>query len=171
MVVLRIPRSRTRIESATARAAAESRTLANLAGSVLVGEDGLAEMLQRVRETFALTSVTLLERSEDGWVSLASAGPAVERPSEADTDRESVANTVQREREAEQAIWDRDRKERLDAFQRETLLGVQDAISELMKVVRREYDRRMLDANQSGTWRRGTRASSFQTCGEMLPRQ
>ena len=51
-----------------ARAAAESRTLANLAGSVLVGEDGLAEMLQRVRETFALTSVTLLERSEDGWV-------------------------------------------------------------------------------------------------------
>ena len=69
-----------------ARAAAESRTLANLAGSVLVGEDGLAEMLQRVRETFALTSVTLLERSEDGWVSLASAGPAVERPSEADTE-------------------------------------------------------------------------------------
>ena len=69
-----------------ARAAAESRTLANLAGSVLVGEDGLAAMLQRVRETFALTSVTLLERSEDGWVALASAGPQVERPSEADTE-------------------------------------------------------------------------------------
>ncbi len=60
-----------------ARAAAESRTLANLAGSVLAGDDALADMLQRVRETFALTSVTLLERDEDGWVALANAGPAV----------------------------------------------------------------------------------------------
>ena len=69
-----------------ARAAAESRTLANLAGSVLGGEEALSEMLQRVRETFALTSVTLLERSDDGWVAVASAGPAVTRPSDADTE-------------------------------------------------------------------------------------
>ena len=69
-----------------ARAAAESRTLANLAGSVLGGEEALTEMLDRVRETFALTSVTLLERGDDGWTAVASAGPAVTRPSEADTE-------------------------------------------------------------------------------------
>ena len=43
-------------------------------------------MLERVRETFALTSVTLLERDDDGWTEVASAGPAVTRPSEADTE-------------------------------------------------------------------------------------
>ena len=69
-----------------ARAAAESRTLANLAGSVLAGDDALADMLQRVRETFALTSVTLLERDEDGWLALANAGPAVSGPGEADAE-------------------------------------------------------------------------------------
>jgi two-component system sensor histidine kinase KdpD len=69
-----------------ARAAAESRTLANLAGTVLGGEGALAEMLARVRETFALTSVTLLERTEEGWEPVASAGPAVGRPSDADTE-------------------------------------------------------------------------------------
>jgi two-component system sensor histidine kinase KdpD len=69
-----------------ARAAAESRTLANLAGSVLGGEEALAEMLDRVRETFALASVTLLERIDDGWVAVASAGPAVVRPADADTE-------------------------------------------------------------------------------------
>ena len=61
-----------------ARAAAEARTLANLAGSVLGGEEALAQMLERVRETFGLTSVTLLERDDDGWAPVASAGPAVD---------------------------------------------------------------------------------------------
>ncbi len=69
-----------------ARAAAEAGTLANLAGSVLGGEEALAEMLQRVRETFALTSVTLLERTNETWVVVASAGPAVDRPADADTE-------------------------------------------------------------------------------------
>ena len=69
-----------------ARAAAEARTLANLAGSVLGGEDALSEMLQRVRETFSLSSVTLLERSNGDWAPVASAGPAVTRPSDADTE-------------------------------------------------------------------------------------
>jgi len=69
-----------------ARAAAEARTLANLAGSVLGGEEALSEMLERVRETFALTSVTLLERTDDGWVPVASAGPAVARPADSDTE-------------------------------------------------------------------------------------
>ena len=69
-----------------ARAAAESRTLANLAGSVLAGDDALSDMLQRVRETFGLTSVTLLERGDDGWAALASAGTAVAQPSDADSE-------------------------------------------------------------------------------------
>ncbi|QBR91518.1 DUF4118 domain-containing protein [Nocardioides euryhalodurans] len=68
-----------------ARAAAEARTLANLAGSVLGGEEALTEMLDRVRETFALRSVTLLERDAGGWVPVASAGSPVARPSDADT--------------------------------------------------------------------------------------
>ncbi|MCX6394975.1 MAG: DUF4118 domain-containing protein [Propionibacteriales bacterium] len=63
-----------------ARAAAESRMLANLAGSVLAGTAALNEMLERVRETFGLTSVALLEReSEPGDPALggrrACAGP------------------------------------------------------------------------------------------------
>ena len=62
-----------------ARAAAESRTLANLAGSVLGGEEALTEMLERVRETFALTAVTLLERDDDAWQVVASAGPPSRR--------------------------------------------------------------------------------------------
>jgi len=69
-----------------ARAAAESRTLANLAGSVLVGEGALDEMLERVRETFGLTSATLLERTDGVWDPVASAGPACASPGEADTE-------------------------------------------------------------------------------------
>ncbi len=70
-----------------ARAAAEARILANLAGSVLGGEEALAAMLQRVRETFGLASVTLLERSEEEWTPIASAGTPVNVPdSGADTE-------------------------------------------------------------------------------------
>jgi two-component system sensor histidine kinase KdpD len=69
-----------------ARAAAESRTLANLAGSVLGGEEALEQMLERVRETVGLTSETLLEREDDGWVPVASAGPAVDVPGVDDTE-------------------------------------------------------------------------------------
>ncbi|HET6152825.1 MAG TPA: DUF4118 domain-containing protein [Marmoricola sp.] len=71
-----------------ARAAAESRTLANLAGSVLAGSSALEEMLERVRETFALTSVALLENdgaTADGWTARAVAGHAPEQPDPADT--------------------------------------------------------------------------------------
>jgi two-component system sensor histidine kinase KdpD len=46
-----------------ARASAESETLATLAGSVLRGEHALQALLERVREAFSLTSVTLLERT------------------------------------------------------------------------------------------------------------
>ncbi|MFL6160511.1 MAG: DUF4118 domain-containing protein, partial [Marmoricola sp.] len=64
-----------------ARAAAESRTLANLAGSVLAGSSALTEMLERVRETFALGSVALLE----GGSVRACAGPAPADPDAAET--------------------------------------------------------------------------------------
>jgi two-component system, OmpR family, sensor histidine kinase KdpD len=43
-------------------------------------------MLARVRETFGLSSVTLLERTDEGWATVASAGPAVARPADADTE-------------------------------------------------------------------------------------
>ena len=49
-----------------ARATAESETLATLAGSVLRGETALPALLERVREAFGLTSVTLLERARRG---------------------------------------------------------------------------------------------------------
>ena len=67
------------------RAAAESRTMANLAGTVLGGEGALGEMLERVRETFGLTSASLLEKADDDWTVLASAGPTCARPDDADT--------------------------------------------------------------------------------------
>ncbi|MCW2855755.1 MAG: sensor histidine kinase KdpD [Marmoricola sp.] len=69
-----------------ARSAAESRTLANLAGSVLAGSGALTEMLERVRETFGLTSVALVEKGEDGAAPTirACAGPAPSKPGDPD---------------------------------------------------------------------------------------
>ena len=57
-----------------ARATAESETLGTLAGSVLRGETAIPALLERVRESFSLDSVTLLERVPGGWSSLASVG-------------------------------------------------------------------------------------------------
>ena len=57
------------------RASAESQTLATLAGSVLHGRDSVDAMLERARETFGMTSASLLQRS-DGAVGSASRGPA-----------------------------------------------------------------------------------------------
>jgi two-component system sensor histidine kinase KdpD len=57
------------------RARAEADTLAVLAGSVLRGEDALPAMLERVRETFSLTGVSLLEERTDGsWERVECAG-------------------------------------------------------------------------------------------------
>jgi two-component system sensor histidine kinase KdpD len=71
-----------------ARATAEAETLGTLAGSVLRGESALPALLERVRETFALTSVTLLERAADSsWSAVAAAGAdPCERPRDADTE-------------------------------------------------------------------------------------
>ncbi|MFD8828594.1 DUF4118 domain-containing protein, partial [Streptomyces sp. NPDC059605] len=48
-----------------ARLRAESEILSFLAGSVLRGETTLDALLERVRETFGMESVALLERTSD----------------------------------------------------------------------------------------------------------
>jgi two-component system sensor histidine kinase KdpD len=82
-----------------ARARAEAETLAGLAGTVLRGEHTLPDLLAQLRETFSLTSVTLLElrdgtppgpdlqRDPTAWRVAASAGdPPCLTPAEGDTD-------------------------------------------------------------------------------------
>ncbi|MER5807484.1 sensor histidine kinase KdpD [Streptomyces sp. NPDC002033] len=72
-----------------ARLRAESEILSFLAGSVLRGEDSLGALLERLRETFAMQSVVLLERTSevDPWTTAASVGTSpVSRPEDADVD-------------------------------------------------------------------------------------
>ncbi|AXE23447.1 histidine kinase [Streptomyces globosus] len=72
-----------------ARLRAESEILSFLAGSVLRGETALPALLERVRETFAMDSVALLERDSDvaPWTLAAGTGPApAARPEDADVD-------------------------------------------------------------------------------------
>ncbi|MER5887080.1 sensor histidine kinase KdpD [Streptomyces sp. NPDC001941] len=72
-----------------ARLRAESEVLSFLAGSVLRGETSLDALLERVRETFSMDSVALLERAgdTDPWTRAGSVGrnPAA-RPEDADVD-------------------------------------------------------------------------------------
>lgn len=72
-----------------ARLRAESEILSFLAGSVLRGETTLDALLERVRETFSMESVALLERESDvdPWTCAGSVGPtSVTRPEDADVD-------------------------------------------------------------------------------------
>ncbi|MDI3402446.1 ATP-binding protein [Streptomyces cavernicola] len=72
-----------------ARLRAESEILSFLAGSVLRGETTLDALLERVRETFAMDSVALLERAgdRDPWTCAGSVGPTeLDRPEDADVD-------------------------------------------------------------------------------------
>ncbi|MFJ2028302.1 DUF4118 domain-containing protein [Streptosporangium sp. NPDC087985] len=80
-----------------ARASADAEVLSTLAGHVLRGEAALPSLLARLRETFALTSVTLLERrgapgpddqsDPKAWRIVATAGAApCTCPGSADTD-------------------------------------------------------------------------------------
>ncbi|MFI5678924.1 sensor histidine kinase [Streptomyces cellulosae] len=72
-----------------ARLRAESEILSFLAGNVLRGETGLEELLERVRETFVMESVALLERESDvaPWTCAGSVGPrSCATPEEADVD-------------------------------------------------------------------------------------
>ncbi|MCX4776915.1 sensor histidine kinase [Streptomyces sp. NBC_01264] len=72
-----------------ARLRAEAEILSFLAGSVLRGETALPALLERVRETFAMESVALLERDSEvePWTLAAGTGPApAARPEDADVD-------------------------------------------------------------------------------------
>ncbi|MFI9781766.1 DUF4118 domain-containing protein [Streptomyces sp. NPDC051956] len=73
-----------------ARLRAESEILSFLAGSVLRGETSLEALLERVRETFGMESVALLERAGDAepWTCAGSVGTGVvvERPEDAAVD-------------------------------------------------------------------------------------
>ncbi|APE24400.1 sensor histidine kinase KdpD [Streptomyces venezuelae] len=72
-----------------ARLRAESEVLSYLAGSVLRGETSLDALLERVRETFSMESVALLERQDEvePWTRAASVGPhPAVRPEDADVD-------------------------------------------------------------------------------------
>ncbi|WP_370265344.1 ATP-binding protein [Streptomyces sp. V4I8] len=73
-----------------ARLRAESEILSFLAGNVLRGETGLEELLERVRETFAMDSAALLERTSDvdPWTRAGAVGQgrAPQRPEDADVD-------------------------------------------------------------------------------------
>jgi two-component system sensor histidine kinase KdpD len=84
-----------------ARSRAEAEILSLLAGSVLRGESSLDALLERVRETFAMTSAALLEREADHgpWTRAGGVGPdPCPRPEDADVevpvgDRMSLALT------------------------------------------------------------------------------
>lgn len=72
-----------------ARLRAESEILSFLAGSILRGENSLDALLERLRETFAMDSVALLERQAEvePWTCTAAVGARpVERPEDADVD-------------------------------------------------------------------------------------
>jgi two-component system sensor histidine kinase KdpD len=72
-----------------ARSRAEAETLSFLASSVLGGTSGLPALLERVRETFQMESVTLLERPDEftPWRTAGCLGPSpVRRPEDADVD-------------------------------------------------------------------------------------
>ncbi|MDQ0757528.1 two-component system sensor histidine kinase KdpD [Streptomyces canus] len=72
-----------------ARLRAESEILSFLAGSVLRGETNLEALLERMRETFGMESVALLERQSDvtPWICAGSVGPQpCQYPEDADVD-------------------------------------------------------------------------------------
>jgi two-component system, OmpR family, sensor histidine kinase KdpD len=77
-----------------ARASAESELMVTTAGSVLRGQRAVTAVLDRVREAFAMESVTLLEREPGtgpgpvaGWIPVATSGAAgLGRPEDADVD-------------------------------------------------------------------------------------
>jgi two-component system sensor histidine kinase KdpD len=73
--------------SAAARAGAEARTLAALARATLGGEEALPTLLEQMRLSFGMTSVSMLRRAGDAgdWVTVAARGPVpATRPEQAD---------------------------------------------------------------------------------------
>jgi two-component system, OmpR family, sensor histidine kinase KdpD len=60
--------------TAAARSRAETAMLASLSRSVLAGDRGLASLLEQIREAFALSSVSIVERTPDGETIVGSCG-------------------------------------------------------------------------------------------------
>ncbi|MFI0452758.1 ATP-binding protein [Actinomadura sp. 6N118] len=68
------------------RAGREAAALSRLSTTVLRGQDTLPDLLAQARDTFALTSVTMLERDGSGWRVAGSAGvPEAADPGDADS--------------------------------------------------------------------------------------
>jgi len=91
VLVSRVVDQAARRSAEAARSNAEAETLATLAGSLLRGAEALPALLQRVAETFATSSVTLLRRQLEAgpgaWQVLASVGePVCSRPEDADAE-------------------------------------------------------------------------------------
>jgi two-component system, OmpR family, sensor histidine kinase KdpD len=73
VLVSRVVDLAARRSAQAARATAEAETLSTFAGSLLRGEQGLPALLERVRETFAMRSVALVQRRTEAP---SSSGPA-----------------------------------------------------------------------------------------------
>ncbi|HEX2904373.1 MAG TPA: sensor histidine kinase KdpD [Jatrophihabitans sp.] len=85
VLVSRVVDLAARRTSEAARSNAEAETLSTLAGSLLRGEQALPALLQRVAETFAVSSVALLRKTDSGWQCLqAVGGQPCGSPDEAD---------------------------------------------------------------------------------------
>jgi len=66
------------------RARAEAAALAEVSRSALAGDDTAGALAHRLRETFTLTGVSLLERADGGWRVLAVSGAGPSSPRDAD---------------------------------------------------------------------------------------
>lgn len=86
MVAMVVDRAARRATQAT-RAHTEASLLASFARTVLTDPDPLPRLLDKIRESFALTSVALLERRDGRWQLAASTGPdPCTSPDQADAD-------------------------------------------------------------------------------------
>jgi two-component system sensor histidine kinase KdpD len=70
LLVARVVDYAARRSSEAARSNAEAETLSTLAGSLLRGEQAIPALLERIRETFAVNSVTLLRRETEAPASI-----------------------------------------------------------------------------------------------------
>jgi two-component system, OmpR family, sensor histidine kinase KdpD len=75
-----------RREREAARAGAEAATLALVASSVLRGEDALAAFVERLRETYAMDGVAILQREQGRWQLVAASGNPPLDPADADVE-------------------------------------------------------------------------------------
>ena len=86
MVALVVDQAARRAEQAS-RAQAEATLLSEFAATVLTGPEPLPLLVEKVRVAFSAASVTLLERLQDDWRQVASAGPdPVAAPEDAEAD-------------------------------------------------------------------------------------